>query len=90
MTLLDAVEEYTARTSSEQGKPEPGAHQKSSQALNMVRTGAIQSLNERPAVVRAEGVRWVNLSSSQIPLARLGIPDEQRVQGYGECSCESR
>lgn len=67
MSLLDAVEEHTARSSSEQGKPEASADQKSSQALNTVGTTAIQSLSECPAVVGAEGVRWVNLSSSQIP-----------------------
>lgn len=49
MTLLDAVEEYIAGTSSERGEPEAGAHQKSSQALNAVGTGAVQSLSECPA-----------------------------------------
>jgi len=77
MTLRDAVEECVAGTSSEPGEPEAGAHQKRLQTLNTVGTGVVQSLSEHPVVLRAEGVRWVNLSSSQIPLAWLGFPDEQ-------------
>lgn len=77
MTLLDAVEEYLAGTSSERGEPAARAHQKSSRALSAAGAGAWQSLSESPAVVRAEGVRRVNLSSSQMPSARLGIADER-------------
>lgn len=63
MTVLDAVEEYIVGTSSGHAEPEARAHHKSFQALNVVGTSVMQSLSEWPAVMRAEGTRWVNLSS---------------------------
>lgn len=69
-------------TGLEQGKLQPERYQRHSQALNTAGTGAAHSLSQCPAAVRAEGLQWVNLSSSQRALAQLSIP-EPRVGESG-------
>lgn len=79
MLLLDAVEECRGDWLGA-GEPAARAHQRHSQALNTAGTGATQSLSQCPAVGRAEGLRWVNLSSSQRALAQLSIPERRVVE----------
>lgn len=55
MTLLDTVEEGDTETSSEQGKPEVGEHQRSAEALSTAGAGETQRLSECSAAVGAGG-----------------------------------
>lgn len=81
MPLLDAVEECHGDWLGA-GEAAARAYQRHSQALNTAGTGAAHSLSQCPAAVRAEGLQWVNLSSSQRALAQLSIP-EPRVGESG-------
>lgn len=79
MPLLDAVEECHGDWLGA-GEAAARAYQRHSQALNTAGTGAAHSLSQCPAVVRAEGLQWVNLSPSQRALAQLSVPELRVVE----------
>lgn len=65
MTVLDAVEEHIMGLAQGTESLRPEHITRAFQALNTVGTSVMQSLSQWPVVVRAEGARWVSLSSSK-------------------------